>query len=160
MLSDRERAVRWLRVLGFCIYAVAFLLPACRDPGPPNSAIPGDNIYKGWFCAWITVSNTFSRDVWHSKDFLAVLSGWINPLILIYLASLANPRLVWPRRIAAALVIAFMFATWIYFALAPLVPLVGHVLWIAGALLILAGEVVRTRESAADYAAVANPPAH
>jgi hypothetical protein len=42
-----------------------------------------------------------------------------------------------------------MVATWIYFALMPLVPLVGHVLWIVGALMILAGEVIGRGPAAA-----------
>ncbi len=91
--------------------------------------------------ALITLTNSFSLEVWHSKDFLAVLSGWINPLILIYLVLLIWPKFVLPRRIVAAVVLAFMAATWIYFGLVPLVPLVGHILWIVGALMILSGEV-------------------
>ena len=39
-----------------------------------------------------------------------------------------------------AVILAFMVATWIYFALVPLIPLVGHVLWIVGIVMILAGE--------------------
>ena len=85
--------------------------------------------------------NSFDFAVWRSKDLLAVLSGWINPLILLYLVLPIWPYLSWPRRIVAAAVVAFMFATCIYFAIAPLVPLIGHVLWIVGALMILAGEV-------------------
>jgi hypothetical protein len=138
-----SRVIRMGRMLGFCIYATAFFLPACREPKLDNGAVPAGDVYKGWFCAWVTLINTFSRDVWRSKDFLAILSGWINPLILIYLVLLIGRRLVWPRRIVAGAVVAFMFATWIYFALVPLVPLIGHVMWIVGALMILAGEVVR-----------------
>ena len=134
------RAVPTTRVLGFVIYVAAFFLPACRDPG--GSAFRNQDVYLGWFCAAVTVMNTFSRDVWTSKDFLSVLSGWINPLILIYLVLLIRPRFVWPRRIVAGAVVAFMFATWIYFALAPLIPLIGHFMWIVGALMVLAGEAV------------------
>lgn len=143
-LSERfasaSRVIRVVRVLGFCIYVAAFFLPACREPATTGVRTP--DTYKGWFCALITLTNTFSRDVWHSKDFLAILSGWINPLILLYLVFLIGRNLVWPRRIVAAAIVAFMVATWIYFALLPLVPLVGHVLWIVGALMILAGEVI------------------
>ena len=135
------RTVRIGRLLGFLIYVSAFLLPACREVAT-KGAHPPDS-YKGWLCAWVTLINTFSPEVWHSKDFLAILSGWINPLILIYLIILlVMPRLVWPRRIVAGTVVAFMVATWVYFVLVRLVPLAGHVLWIVGALMILAGEVV------------------
>ncbi len=133
------------RILGFCIYVLAFFLPACRAVATAGAATP--DTYKGWFCAMITLTNTFSLEVWRSKDCLAILSGWINPLILIYLILLAVPKLVWPRRVVAGAVVAFMLGTWIYFAIAQMVPLVGHVLWIIGALMILAGEVFR-RDSA------------
>jgi hypothetical protein len=127
------------RVVGFCIFVAAFFLPAVREVTKPGASA-ADSI-SGWFCASITLMNSFDFAVWRSKDLLAVLSGWINPLILLYLVLLIWPKLVWPRRIVAAAVVAFMFATWIYFAIAPLVPLIGHVLWIVGALMILAGEV-------------------
>jgi len=104
----------------------------------PGAATP--EVYRGWFCAWVTLTNTFSGEQWHSKDFLAILSGWINPLILFYLVFLIRPRLVWTRRIMGGAIVAFMAATWIYFALVPMVPLIGHVLWIAGILMMLAGE--------------------
>jgi hypothetical protein len=135
-----SRSIRAGRVLGFCIYVAAFFLPACREPIATGVSTP--DTYKGWFCAFVTLTNTFSGEVWLSKDFLAILSGWINPLILLYLLFLIWPKLVWPRRIAAAAVLAFLVATWIYFVLEPLVPLVGHVLWIVGILMILAGEAV------------------
>jgi hypothetical protein len=48
----------------------------------------------------------------------------------------------WPRRIVAGVIVLFIAGTWVFFALFPLVPLVGHVLWIAGILLILAGEAL------------------
>jgi hypothetical protein len=125
-------------VVGFCLYVLAFFLPACRQRLAAGPLAP--DIYRGWFCAWVTLTSTFSREVWHSKDFLAILSGWINPLILFYLVILIRPRLVWTRRIMGAVILAFMVATWIYFALVPLIPLVGHVLWIVGIVMILAGE--------------------
>jgi hypothetical protein len=138
--ASASRAISVVRVLGFCIYVAAFFLPACREPA--TTGVRSPETYKGWFCAWVTLINTFSHDVWHSKDFLAILSGWINPLILLYLVFLMWRSLVWPRRIVAAAIVVFMVATWIYFALLPMVPLIGHVLWIVGALMILSGEVV------------------
>ena len=142
------RAVPTVRVLGFFIYVTAFFVPACKDPG--GSAFRNQDVYLGWFCAAVTVMNTFSRDVWTSKDCLSILSGWINPLILIYLVLLIRPRFVWQRRIVAGTIVVFMFATWIYFALAPLVPLIGHFMWIAGALMVLAGEAVGRGAAAAN----------
>ena len=122
------------RILHIC----GCVLFAGVQAGAAPGALPPD-VYRGWFCAWVTLMNTFSREVWHSKDFLAILSGWINPLILFYLVFLIRPRLVWTRRIMGGAIVAFMAATWIYFALVPMVPLIGHVLWIAGILMMLAG---------------------
>src|ERR1017187_1210646 len=80
-----------------------------------------------------------------SRSFNTVISKGVVMVpssLLLYLVLLIGRNLVWPRRIVATAVVAFMVATWIYFALMPLVPLVGHVLWIVGALMILAGEVI------------------
>ena len=145
--ASGSRTAQVTRIVGLCIYSVAFVLPACREPS--TNGVHAPDTYKGWFCAWVTLINTFSREVWQSKDFLAILSGWINPLILLYLVLLIGQNLVWPRRIVATAIVAFMVATWIYFALMPLVPLVGHVLWIVGALMILAGEVIGRGPAAA-----------
>jgi hypothetical protein len=127
---------RIARILGYLIYLAAFFLSACQEPGAHET-------FRGSFCAWITIINSLNRQVWASKDFLAVLSGWINPLMLLYVASLFSRKLGIFRRIVAVIVVLFILGTWIYFYLAPLVPLVGHFLWVAGIALILAGEVVR-----------------
>ncbi|MGD0732277.1 MAG: hypothetical protein ABR956_13535 [Terracidiphilus sp.] len=132
-----SRAILAARLVGFCIFVIAFFLPAVRQP----AAAGASDTYKGAFCAWVTLVNSFSPALWHTKDFLAILSGWINPLMLLYLLLLIGRKLVWPRRIVASVIVLFMIATWIYFYLAPLVPLIGHLLWIVGALLMLAGEV-------------------
>jgi hypothetical protein len=42
----------------------------------------------------------------------------------------------------AGIIVLFIAATWVFFHLYPMVPLIGHVLWIAGILLILAGELM------------------
>jgi hypothetical protein len=133
------RAIRWMRIAGYFVFLAAFFLPAVRQVGSADS-------FKGYFCAWITLVNTLNRGMWRSKDFLAILSGWINPLMLIYVASLFSRRLAGLRRLIAIVVLLFILGTWIYFYLRPLIPLVGHVLWIAGILMILAGELTRRRE--------------
>lgn len=139
-----NRLVIISRIVGFCIYVAAFFLPACREAATLAGEAP--DVYQGSRCAWITLINTFSGEIWHSKYFLAVLSGWINPLILVYLFLLIFPKLLWPRRIVAGSIVLFIAATWALFYLVPLVPLVGHFLWIAGILLILAGEAMRRPE--------------
>ena len=162
-MPDKEASrvaarVRWLRSAGFCVYVLAFFLPAVRERAPEGVALSSPTVYKGWFCAFVTLMNTFSREVWTSSGFLAILSGWINPLILIYLALLIRQNYVWPRRIVASAVVAFMVATWIYFAVASMVPLIGHMLWIAGALMILSGEVVKAGTPQNEQAAARTTP--
>jgi hypothetical protein len=139
-----SRAVLISRILGLFVYLAAFFLPAVREVATPGGDVP--DVYRGYVCAGVTLMDTLSREIWHSKDFLAVLSGWINPLLLLYLLFLLFPRLFWPRRILAGVIVVFIAGTWVFFYLRPMVPLIGHVLWIAGLLLILAGEAVRRPE--------------
>jgi len=71
---------------------------------------------------------------------------------VLYLIFLLFPIFRWPRRIVAGVILLFILGTWVFFAVYPLVPLVGHFLWIAGILLILAGEAFMREK--ADSAAV------
>ena len=141
-LSDRissiPRNILIWQMLGFCIFVAAFFLPACRDSG--NINIFRDT-YPGWKCAQITFTAAFQKDSYESWSFLAVVSGLINPLILIYLLFSFFPRFKRVRRSLAAAVLVCIAATWAFFWIAHLVPLIGHFVWIAGALMILAGEV-------------------
>ena len=139
------RSVLIARLLGFCIYVWAFFLPAVREVAVPGGDAP--EMLKGSRCAWITLVNTMNPEMWHSKYFLAVFSGWINPLLVLYLIFLLFPIFRWPRRIVAVIIMAFMIGTWVFFNLYPLVPLVGHFLWVGGILLILGGEVFSRKET-------------
>ena len=139
------RSVLIARLVGLCIYVWAFFLPAVREVAAPGGDAP--EMLKGSRCAWITLVNTLNPEMWHSKYFLAVFSGWINPLLVLYLIFLLFPIFRWPRRIVAVIIVAFIIGTWVFFAKYPLVPLVGHFLWIGGILLILAGEVFSRREA-------------
>lgn len=136
--STINRAVWIARILGFGIYLWAFFLPAVREHAGNGNDAP--DVLQGSRCAWVTLVNSLNPEMWHSKDFLAVLSGWINPLIALYLIFLIFPKFCWPRRIVAGLIVLFMLGTWLFFYLYPLIPLAGHFLWIAGILLILTGE--------------------
>jgi hypothetical protein len=141
-LSDRissiPRAILIWRIVGVAIFAAAFLLPACREAGPVNAFT---NTFKGWECARITFTAAFEKDSYESWNFLAVMSGLINELILIYLAFSLFPRFKRVRRSLAVAVLVCMAATWAFFVISNLVPLIGHFMWIVGALMILAGEV-------------------
>ena len=132
------RSILAARLIGFCIYVWAFFMPACMQAASSSEDTP--SIYKGYICAGAMLINSLKSEFWHSKEFLAILSGWINPLMVLYLIFLLFPIFRWPRRIAAGLIVAFMIGTWVFFALYPLVPLAGHFMWIGGILLILVGE--------------------
>jgi len=136
------QALLLCRIFGFCIFAVAFLLPACKDTSPGFSSI---EVYPGWRCAWITLGALGDKETYQSWDSLAAVSGLINPLIVAYLGFTFVPRLVLLRRILGISTVVCMVATWVFFWMAHLIPLIGHFLWIAGALLILLPEVTNPR---------------
>ncbi|HEY1766557.1 MAG TPA: hypothetical protein VGG26_02830 [Terracidiphilus sp.] len=138
--SDRilSQWILWaLRLLGFCIFVWAFFLPAIRA-GSGTSAI----VFDGWKCASIAATETvalFGKSAGGAPSFevlLVAISGWINPLVpLLLLLSFARSLLV-VRRVLAVLVLLCIAATWTFFALQKATPLIGHMLWIAGALLV------------------------
>jgi hypothetical protein len=138
-----KRTVIAARIVGFLVFVAAFFLPAVREVATGGDA---PEVLQGSRCAWVTLVNSFSQELWHSQNFLAILSGWINPLMVLYIIFLTFPKFRWPRRIVAGLIVLFVLGTWVFFYLYPLVPLVGHFLWIAGILLILAGEARRPAE--------------
>jgi hypothetical protein len=128
--------------VGICIFVVAFFLPAIR-----YSSSVFDNLY-GWDCARTAIQATphlFEKsdsDMPFFENLLLAMSGWINPLILLYVSFCFAPKFFRVRRILAVAILVCMAATWIFFAVEHLVPLIGHFLWIGGVLLILAPEVL------------------
>jgi len=133
------------RVLGYFVFLAAFFLPACRQVSTPGAGDP--DVYKGYFCAWVTLINSLNGQMWRSKDLLAILSGWINPLMLLYVAFVFSRKLRRARLVIAGVVALFLVGTWVYFAQAPLVPLIGHFLWVGGILLIMAGDLLPASRS-------------
>lgn len=132
-----RKAVLACQILGFCIFTAAFFLPACRDFGADAASA---DTFMGWECARTTAALAVEPDTFDSPLFLAFMSGWINPLVLGYLTTGIVPRLTKVHRPIAALILVCILATWVFFAVARFTPLIGHVLWIAGALLILTPE--------------------
>jgi hypothetical protein len=133
------------RLVGICVYVWAFFLPAVREVATAGGDAP--EMLRGTRCAWVTLVNTLNPEMWHSKYFLAVFSGWINPLLVLYLIFLLFPIFRWPRRIVAGVIALFILGTWVFFYQYPLVPLAGHFMWIAGILLILAGELFSRKKA-------------
>jgi hypothetical protein len=130
-----------IRLIGFLMAAVAFALPAVRSA----DAGPGSGPYSGWLCAVTAASATgglirsgLGSDALGSLTL--VLSGWVNPLVVMYLLFLLSARFVVARRVVAAAILVCLIATWIFLAKAPMIPLIGHFLWVGGIFLILAPE--------------------
>ncbi len=153
-MKNRSGGVRWgvmaSRVVGLSIFVWAFFLPAVRNgaAGDPASAV-----FPGWKCASVALNLNmalFGKAVKGAPPItacLAAMSGWINLLILIDLALSFWRRALVVRRIAGVLVILCMAATWTFFAVETLTPLLGHFLWIAGTLLILLPDALQRSQS-------------
>ena len=138
---------RWivpaLRILGLAIFILAFFEPAVR--AGESTVLPG------WKCA--TIATTESMTLFGKPgsgqhqftEYLVAFSGWINPLVvLVILASPVRVLLV-VRRIFAVIAVLCMAGTWAVFAQQHIVPLTGHFLWIAGALLVIIPEAFPSR---------------
>jgi hypothetical protein len=138
---------RWIvRLAGIVLFVTAFFLPAVRSPG----AGPGSGPMSGWMCALAAASATggifrVSAATMQGQDAIGIvsliLSGWVNPLVFFYLVASIWRRLVTIRRVLAVAILACIIATWVFLFKAPMIPLVGHFLWVVGAFLILSGEI-------------------
>jgi hypothetical protein len=139
-----KKNAKIVRLVGFLMAAVAFALPAVKGAGGG----PGSDPYSGWLCAVTAATATGGllrsglspgNDAFGSL--CLVLSGWVNPLVVIYLLFLFGARFAGARRVTAAAILVCLIATWIFLAIAPMIPLVGHFLWVGGILLILVPEL-------------------
>ena len=126
-------------VVGLALYVGAFFLISAQDV----RASAGARGYPGWFCAVITLIDTWGHDALSSfrespLQFLAMLfSGWINPLFLItLLAQLVRPkgRLAFVLRI---LLLLLFPACWVVFFGMNLYPREGYFVWTAAMLLVV-----------------------
>jgi hypothetical protein len=147
-MSNGSGGVRWgaviCRVLGLVVFAAAFLLPGVKLNGGSADSV----VFPGWKCASIALSQSvslFGKTTPGLPSFQAVLltlSGWINILVPIVLLLSFWRALLMARRVIGGFIILCMAATWTLLAMEKLTPMIGHVLWIVGALLILAPDVL------------------
>jgi len=147
MALATNRWIGWvLRLIGFTIFVLAFFQQAVRAGAPGPDAI----VFPGWKCASIALTQMmglFNKSVaWPPPVAVAlvIVSGWINPLIGLDLLISFFSKLRIVRRIVGVLVVLCIGATWWFFALQKVTPLVGHWLWIAGALVIFIPEATPT----------------
>jgi hypothetical protein len=151
-------AAKICRIMGILLLFAAFFLPACEMSGLGS--------LRGYECAVDAFYVTYSFMTHPEPDgrfgqFLIVLSGWVNPLLLLYLLSTSwkkVARIRGPLALAtllflgvACIVVAgnrtFMGFPWSLGF--PLTPLVGHYFWVAGILLILSSDWVRFEKPSA-----------
>ena len=170
LISSNSRAVKTCRIVGLCVFILAFAAPAvtssagadgANPPGIQGSKGAGSKkavtrlsdpgSFRGNQCAGMSlVANLIivrspRRDLrdMPSWMFLVAVSAWINPLILIYLAFCLSRRFIAVRIALAAAILVCVVVNWIFFAVAPFVPLIGYFLWLAGILTIVAPDLVR-----------------
>ncbi len=144
--------IQIVRLVGIALFVVAFFLPSARDAG----AGPGSGPMIGWMCA--LVAGSAIAGIFHltssglqGKDVLGVicliLSGWVNPLMLLYLLFRIWRKFVRIRRVLAVAILVCFAATWVFFFKSAMIPLIGHFVWVVGAMVILVGEVLRQAPS-------------
>jgi hypothetical protein len=144
-----------LRLVGFIAFAFAFLMPAVGLTGRADGPGKGPFELTGWMCATVATGATaglfhMTSAVWQERDatgiVFLILSGWVNPLTVLYLVFTIWRRLVVIRRILAAAILVCIASTWAFFAESwktdsPMHPIVGHYLWVGGILILLSPEV-------------------
>lgn len=133
----------WLvRIIALVVFGVSFALPAIRVNGSSNP-----NQIAGWTCA-LFASGTGPKALVESlgqhvplDDVLVVIAGLVNYLFLAILVLCSWRRLVRIRVVLGALTIPCFIASWMFFVSQKVTPLVGHYLWVAGAVLFVAPDM-------------------
>jgi hypothetical protein len=146
ILRPNAQVLPWI---GFALYLISYLLPAIGDPehqpGLETHPIPG------YFCAFYSivwgVGGLFGLDNGSTTKghyfFLSLLlPGLSNPLFLVYLGLSVSRMAPRTRRVLAFLVPLFIAASLVPLIMLPFVPLVGFYLWIAGAFILVAPDIV------------------
>jgi hypothetical protein len=128
----KPRTIHACQVVGFILFAIAFLLPSCNLPHSHDAG------FRGYECAKIAFSLVVDPGDTKPSIFLRIcliLSDLLNLSVVLYL--IPGPR--WRRAVAISMAISAA-ATWIFFVSFPLVPLIGHFVWVLGALLVVTPE--------------------
>lgn len=139
--NTRPWIVAVIRLAGLAIFALAFLQPAVQYQGQS---------YIGWKCAlvaWSFEQNIVMKPGAHREvyEFMAAFSGLVNPFIILTILASPIRALLVVRRIFAVAIVGCMIATWALFAQQHISPLAGHIMWIAGALLVIVPDAAPRR---------------
>jgi hypothetical protein len=126
--------------IGLSIYVVSFFLVAIGHSDGLGRPVPGYDCAFFALALPLTATPLSHGGPFENRffEYLAVLiTGMVNPLVVVYLILVfreRNLRLVKALRIIVPLMIPF---SWVVFHYEQYYPREGHVLWIAGILLIL-----------------------
>jgi hypothetical protein len=137
-LDTQRWIVPTLRILGLAIFILGFFESAVR--------VGETDVLSGWKCATIATTESMTLFLKPGNgqhqfiEYLAAFSGWINPLIALVILASPVRALLTVRRIFAVIIVLCMAGTWALFSQQHIVPLIGHFLWIAGALLVIVPE--------------------
>ena len=109
-----------------------------------------DSPTVGWVCAEFATAMVVTAPITairnhtglDARAFLFPMSGLVNPLVLAYLILCIWRRLVRTRLLIAAAVMICFGATWLLFALTQTIPLIGHFLWVTGAVALFIPDLV------------------
>jgi len=128
----RRWSLEWFCLcLGVVAYAVSFFLPAVFLPGS------GENFLSGFECAIECIAMV-----------LFLPCGLINPLAVAYLYCRWRNLVPRASRSLAIATLALVPLTWLVIAGFDMKARIGHVLWVAGLLLMLGPEALLGRRSA------------
>jgi hypothetical protein len=138
-------------IIGLILFVTGFFLPAVRfppDSRPEAHWGPGtmSHEFTGYECAEVTLLSlaTFFEHP-KAEAIPAVLSGWINPLVLLYLVACSLKRLNRTRPFIASAIVVCCIAMWVQLATGHVALLVGHYFWIAGIALLLCTPLISHR---------------
>lgn len=121
--SNRPRSTPAAFYLGLFLYVISFFLPAL------DALEKG---MKGWFCAYCAAIMWPQEHLW-----LALFGAIINPLALLFIGMRLSGRAPRARRTIAFLILACLPLTWLSLTDLDARIRVGHVVWVAGLLLML-----------------------
>lgn len=147
---QRRAFAALLRLAGLAVLIVSFFLPAIQLEGAGSAPASPNSHIRGYICAgfasMMTVSTPLAAFRTHgegidAKSFLLPLAGLVNPFLLIYLVLTLWSGLVRTRMVFAALILVGFIATWLFFAQTHTTPLIGHFLWVAGAVLLFIPDI-------------------
>jgi len=148
-LRPSSKIVGLFRLLAVLTFLVSFFLPAIQL-GESGSTVR-ESPTVGWVCAEFATVMAVAAPLTAIREhagldaraFLFPMSGLVNPLVIVYLILCIWRRFVRARLVVAAAIMTCFGATWLLFAKTQTVPLIGHFLWVAGAVALFIPDIVR-----------------